>query len=115
MNTDLDKLPPIKESELLKLGVNCAVCGKPQLAGGGITFYRVRIERAGFMRDAIHRRIGLGMAMGSQVLASIMGPDEPLARVFDGPHDVFVHEDCAHRVNSILELVPKAEEKTDVI
>jgi hypothetical protein len=101
-----EQLPGIKEDELVKLGA-CALCGKPMLGGQpGITFYRVTIERAGFDVRAIQQRLALQLQTGSAALARAMGPDVDLAKVFDGPHQRVVHEDCAHAINSLLELIP---------
>lgn len=100
------ELPGLKEAELIKLGP-CRVCGQQQLAGGEPTFYIVELSRAMFDRRSIERRVGLEMMLGSGPLAKVMGPDEDIAKVFDGPHRVFVHETCALRVHHLLELVPE--------
>lgn len=100
----LAKMPGIKESKLVDLG-NCAVCKKPML-GADITFYVVSISRGGFLFDALRRRAGLGMFIGSQALGAVMGPNEDLAKVFDGPHEVIVHEGCAGDVGHLLVLIP---------
>lgn len=108
--SDIDKLPGIKEDELVKLG-KCAVCRRPMLdkEKGGPTFYRVKIERAAFCADAIESRVGLQMILGgSDALARAMGPDRDLAKIFDGPHDVVVHEGCATDIRHLLLLVPEA-------
>lgn len=91
-------LPGIKEAELVKLGP-CAICHKPLLGGAGVTFYRLTISHAAFISGALRRRVGLEMQIGAP--ASVMGPDEDLAAVFDGPKDVAVHERCAD-VNHLL-------------
>lgn len=102
--------PGLKERELIALGA-CVVCGKPQL-GSDITFYKITISRGGFNRLGLERRIGLQMMLGgSDALARAMGPDEDLASIFDGPHDVFVHEQCAHRIGSVLELMPRTADE----
>lgn len=95
-------LPGIKEAELAKLGP-CRVCGEPLTAE--MLFYRVTIERSGFEAKAMQRRIGLGMIVGS--LASIMGPDEDLAKIIDGPQTVAVHEGCADKVHHLIMLMEK--------
>lgn len=104
------KLPGIKEAELVALGP-CVICGKKPLETGETPFYRVRIERGLFNPSALQRRAGLEMMIGG--LAAVMGPDEDLAQVFDGPHTVFVHEGCAMRIHHLLELIPKTEEQQD--
>jgi len=45
-------------------------------------FYRVTIEQFAADASAIKRQIGLGMAMGSAALASVMGADEDMAKSF---------------------------------
>lgn len=102
----------IKLDELMKLG-NCIVCGKKQLEGGLPLFYCVTISRAGFDARALQRAAGLEMMMGP--LAQAFSPDEDLAKVIAGPHEVFVHETCADKISHLLQLIPeiKAEEKED--
>lgn len=110
---EFEALPGIKEDRLLKLG-SCAVCGKKMLEAPEPTFYRVHLERAIWDQGAIRRRVGLQMALGdSGALAAVMGPNDDLAKVYEGPHEVVVHETCAHRLNSLLELFPKPKEESD--
>lgn len=108
MADDVRDLPGLKEQALQDLGP-CVVCGKAHLdpaAAGAGTFYLLSISRAMFDRAALARRVGLEMQLGNSAIARAMGPDEDLAKVFAGPASAFVHEDCAHRVNSLLELMP---------
>lgn len=109
---DLDKFKGIKLSELMKLG-NCIVCGKKQLEGGVPLFYCITISRAGFDHSQIQRAAGLEMMLGP--LASVFSPDADLAKVIDGPHNVFVHETCADKIGHLLQLIPqiKAEEAAE--
>jgi len=93
----------LRLAELQRLG-SCAVCGKQQLASALPLFYVVEISRAGFDAGAVRRAAGLEMQIGA--LASVMGPDETLAKVIDGPHRVFVHETCAGDVGHLLCLIP---------
>lgn len=95
----------LRLSDLLSLG-NCAVCGKKQLDGLPL-FYIVEVSRAGFDAQAVRRAAGLEMLIGP--LAAVMGPDEPLATVIDGPHRVFVHETCAGNIGHLLNLMPSEE------
>ncbi len=107
-NVNAPVLPGIKERDLVKLG-KCAICGEHLLGKQpvGITFYRLRLERAMFNPQALRRRVGLELQIGP--LATVMGPDEDLASVFDGPTEVVVHEDCAAKVGHLLRLFPGAE------
>jgi hypothetical protein len=106
---DLRSLPGLKEAELVKLG-NCAACGNPLLAHAGVPFFfKLTMSRAGFDPNAIRRRVGLEMQMGSAALAQVMGPNEDIAKVIDGPVDVVVHESCASDIPHLLTLFPKQD------
>lgn len=100
---NLKDLPGLKLDELMKLG-NCVICGKKQLEGKMPLFYCIEISRGGFDQAALQRAAGLELQVGA--LAQVLGPDEPLARVIEGPHRVFVHEHCAGMIHHLLELVP---------
>lgn len=107
---DMKSLSGLKENDLVRLG-NCAICRKRMLGGAaGPTFYKISISRGMFDRRALERRAGLEMMLGNGVLAKVMGPNDDLAKIFDGPHDVIVHEDCARNIGHILNLIPQKEE-----
>lgn len=110
MSNELTKLPGIKEAELARCGP-CPICREPLISPGhGPTFYVLTMRRAGLLTDALARRAGLqAMLGGVGALAQAMGPDEDLAKVVDGPHEVVVHEDCAGRVDHLLNLVPEGK------
>ncbi len=97
----------LKLNDLMKFG-DCAVCGRKQMEGGFPAFYCVTITRAGFDAGAVKRAAGLEMMIGH--LAAFMGPDEDLAKVIDGPHTVFVHEECAGKIGHLLSLIPEPKE-----
>lgn len=105
----VEALPGIKEAELIKLG-ECAVCHRKLLEGGAPMFWVVTLERAMFDAHALRQRVGLGMMVGP--LASVMGPDADLAKVFDGPHRVAVHENCADDIGHLIRLVPTPTDDT---
>jgi hypothetical protein len=105
---DIKSLPGMKLDELTKLG-NCAVCGKKQLEGGIPLFYCVTITRGGFDGQALQRAHGLELQIGP--LAAVMGPNEDLAKIFDGPTTVFVHETCADKVSHLAMLIPRGKEE----
>ena len=94
----------MKLDDLTRLG-NCAVCGRKQLDSPLPLFYVVSISRGGFDATALRRAAGLEMQVGGP-LSRVLGPDEDLATVIDGPHIVFVHEGCAGDIGHLLELVP---------
>lgn len=100
-------LPGIKEDALAKLGP-CRICGLP-LLNGELTFYRIRVERAALDVNAIRRRVGLELQVGSAVLAQIMGPDNDIAQIMSGPEECVVHESCAPQIGHPLRLFPEQE------
>lgn len=100
----LRESPGLRLDELLALG-DCVICGGKQLAGKLPLFYVIEISRAGFNAAALRRAVGLEMQIGP--LASVMGLDEDLAKVVDGPQRVFVHEHCADRISHLLQLMPE--------
>lgn len=93
----------MKERELVKLGA-CAVCGRHLLEDAFPLFYRVQVTRMGFDAPAIKRAMGLSLQIGSP-LAAVMGPDEDVANVVDGPSDCVVHEKCADKITHLIELM----------
>ncbi len=101
------RLPGLKEIELVRLGA-CAVCREPLAANDQLTFYRVAVSHLAFDARAVRRRFGLGMAIGSDAIARVMGPDEDLAKVLDGPREVVVHEGCADRIGHLMSLMEES-------
>ncbi len=75
MNDLLKSLPGLKASEI----------GRTVTGGGvaeqGPIFYRVTVEQCGLDRTAIQRQAGLEQMLGSHVLASVMGPNDDVAKV----------------------------------
>lgn len=59
----------------------CACCGKG-MAGGGVHFYRVKIEQLILNPGAIQQQHGLEMMIGNAAIAQAMGPDNDLATPF---------------------------------
>ena len=107
--TDIKSLPGMKERALDALGP-CAVCGKPLLGSdkGGLSFYVVTVQHVCFDGRALRRQIGLGMLL-TPALASVMGPDDDLAKIVSGPVTRAVHELCAAEVRHLALLM---EEKS---
>jgi hypothetical protein len=66
----------VKQSEFTK----CAMCGEGMMKGNVPAFYRFKIEYLAVNLPAVHRAIGLEMAMGNAALAAVMGPGEDLAK-----------------------------------
>ncbi len=61
-------------------------------------FLRISVDRLGIDANAVRRGHGLELMMGGNVLlASVMGPDEDLAKVIDGQHDMLIRGSCAEK------------------
>jgi hypothetical protein len=86
----LDKLAGIKQAEIKP----CAVCKKGVAHDGNILFWRIKLERAGLHMPALARQHWLELMIGSPAVARAMGPDSDIAKVIDGPHDVWICEPC---------------------
>lgn len=92
--SDINKLPGMKHRDFKP----CVCCGKGMMHAGGITFFRLRIER--FIIDAreVQRAAGMEMMMGGgqagAVLANVMGPNNDLAKQFED-YSVLVCEPCS--------------------
>lgn len=84
----------MKAAELRK-HVTCALCERPIGHSGMPLFWRVRVERFGVDLQAVRRQDGLGAFLGSNALASVMGPDEDLAAPVMEPVLLTVCEPCA--------------------
>lgn len=84
----------MKREELFRLA-ECCVC-KNQIGNSGLPFfYKVVIERYGVLADAVRRQDGLSAMLGSQQLAGVMGPDEDMAQLMDGPKSFSICETCS--------------------
>lgn len=90
---------PFKQADIKP----CAICCKGLMHAGIPLFYRLRVERMGLDLGAIKRQHGLELMMGGAApLASIMGPDETMAAVIDGPRELLVCETCSHEMPALL-------------
>jgi hypothetical protein len=83
MHDFLKELPGLKASEIGK-----TVTGRG-VAEQGPIFYRVTVEQCGLDRDAIQRQAGLEMMVGNAAIASVLGPNEDIAKILS-KHVVFV-------------------------
>lgn len=109
----VEQLPGMKEDELIALGA-CAVCRRKMFDapdGNAILFYVVEISHLGWVHDALRRRVGLGMQIGSDAIARALGPNEDLAKIVTGPHRVAIHQGCADKIAHLAMLFP--EEKPE--
>lgn len=94
----------MKEAELRK-HTACSFCGKKLLSNGGLPlFWRVTVERFGIDMMAVQRQHGLGMVIGSAAIASVMGPDEDLAKPMQEPATLTICEICATRHTCVAHL-----------
>lgn len=82
-------LPGIKESDLRP----CHFCSQPL----GVFFHRITLEQAVVDTKAAQRQTGLGMMLGSAALASVMGPDDDIAKIISTSQ----HLICADCVGTI--------------
>lgn len=84
----------MKEAELRR-HLTCNLCSR-QIGHTGLPlFWRVTVERFGIDARAVRRLHGLGEFLGSHQLASVMGPDEELAKSLMEPVKATVCEACA--------------------
>lgn len=103
----------MRESQLRKVS-KCAVCGEGVGHTGLPLFYSLTIEHLGLNVQAIRRQDGLGMMLGSSVLASVMGADEEMTVPLGGPIQVSICETCiTERIDiaAIFEGTLEKEEK----
>ncbi|MEY2849631.1 MAG: hypothetical protein RI885_2298 [Actinomycetota bacterium] len=83
----------------------CAACGRGVMHDRSIAFYRVTFEHFVLMTGVIQRQAGLEQAMGSPVLAAVMGPDEDLAKRA-GPADrEIICQHCAIHGGCLAEIM----------
>lgn len=106
----LDKLAGIKQDEIKP----CALCAKGVAHDGNILFWRIRLERAGLHAPAIERQHGLELMLGSPAIARVMGTDSDIAKVIDGPHEVWICEPCvSERLHPLFIITEEINEKTE--
>ncbi|MBI5205418.1 MAG: hypothetical protein HZA11_10925 [Nitrospirae bacterium] len=89
----------------------CAVCGKGVMHTGLPLFWAISVQRFGIDMSAVHKQAGLEMMLGSPVLASIMGPDEDLAKHVMEKIEVILCEECIDTRIPIL--IERLEEKRE--
>ena len=93
----------MKEDELRRLA-ECTMCeqplGKTKLP---FAFFKVTTERFLVDMKAIQRQQGLGMHMGNAALASVMGPNEDMAKAVSPPKVFMICEGCMQD-NSMLRI-----------
>lgn len=105
------KIEGLTASELVTLGP-CVKCGKKLLEGARgalVPFYVVTVATGITDPNAIRRQVGLGMQIGVE-LASIMGPDEDLAKVLPGVR-FMLHQDCAFQAHDLLDFVETTNDR----
>lgn len=76
----------------------CHLCGKGVMHTGHPLFLRISVDRLGVNTQTVQRAHGLELMMGGHaLLANVMGPDEDLATVIDGRHDMLICGSCADK------------------
>ena len=83
-------LPAISEDRIKP----CSGCGK-HVVETGITFWLVKISRAGLDRQGLNERVGLTMMMGGSSALGSMFAASPAAREVDNMDEICVCEGCA--------------------
>lgn len=83
----------MKEAEL-RQHATCSLCRKPIGHTRLPLFWKVTVERFGVDLQAVQRQHGLGLMIGAP-LASVMGPDETMAKPVMDPKVLTVCETCA--------------------
>lgn len=96
----VEAMPGLKEADLAP----CAICGG-SVVGRSVISYRVVLETIMVDPTAVAARLGLGVAIGNQALAAVIGPDRDLAKILDTIGPKFMCLECAARmpVASLLE------------
>ncbi len=86
----------LREKDLAK-HARCSNCREPVTRE--VAFYRVAVTQ--YLADvpSIMRQVGLGVALGSGRLASVMGPDEVMARAASHG-EVMLCQGCAFEQNA---------------
>jgi hypothetical protein len=83
----------MKEAEL-RQHATCSLCKKPIGHTRLPLFWKVTVERFGVDLQAVQRQHGLALMIGAP-LASVMGPDETMAKPVMDPKVLTVCEGCA--------------------
>lgn len=100
----IDELPGIKQREIKP----CSLCRRGVAHDGNFLFWRLRFDRAGLDNRGIMRQHGLELMIGP--LASVMGSDPDIAKVIDGPYDVWICEPCVlERMPELFVLAERAD------
>ena len=84
----------MKEIELRR-HLKCDCCGNVINHSGIPIFWKVKVDRFMVDASAVNRQRGLGLFLGSQSLASVMGPDEDLAKSIMDPREITLCDECA--------------------
>lgn len=105
----LDALPGIKQDEIKP----CAICQRGIAHDGNFLFWRLAFDRAGIDASAVSRHAGLEQMLGTPLLARAMGVDADIARVIDGPHQVWICEPCVTAKLAPLFYLAEAEAENE--
>jgi hypothetical protein len=80
---------PMQDDRIRK----CDLCGEG-LARAVPVFFRVSIERMGIDVGAVRAIMGLATILGSQRLASVMAPDNEVAKPIGDPDELVICHQC---------------------
>lgn len=97
---------PMRELELREFAV-CDICRKKIGESRIPFFYKVSVETHHLDGGAIQRKTGLELVTGSPLLATVLGPDEPMTTVPGGCTTVSVCYNCAVRNGALVALIPE--------
>ena len=91
----------MKRDELQK----CICCGKGMMHNNDPFFYRMLLEYFAVDMKAVHRQAGLEQFTGSPAIASVMGPDEDIAKSISKTVTVFVCFTCSTSEQQSIALI----------
>lgn len=103
----------MKETEL-RTHLTCSLCNRAITHTGVPLFWRLKVARFGIDAGAVQRQHGLAMHMDSSALASIMGPDEDLAKPVMEEVTLTACEGCVLDNLSLLAHVAMTKEAAEV-
>lgn len=72
----------------------CDLCGEG-LAREVPLFYRVNLERMAVNASAVRSIVGLTTLLGSERLATVLSPDNEVAKPLGAPDELLVCQDCS--------------------
>lgn len=99
----------MKQDELKK-HTKCSMCGEGIARSGLPLFSVVTFQRYGLNMQAIRRQDGLSAFIGHSEIASVMGPNEDMAKPIGGPVKSTVCETCLMKPYLLARLMGSDDE-----